>query len=104
MDMVVVLIGVAWLAIVAVLVAGAVNAFRKGWSNDAPLPLFRELERRGSTPERAGELLGAGQLAHAARRCTYCVTRWECEHGPAPAYCPNEEILRRVSARGALPG
>ena len=97
MDMGSVLLGVAWLAIGAVLVAGMVDSFRRVWSADAPLPLFREIERRGLTPASAEVAVGMARLAGAVRRCTLCSARPQCEHGDAPLDCPNEEILRRAA-------
>ena len=97
MDMGSVLVGVAWLAIGAVVVAGIVDSFRKACSSTAPLPLFREIERRGLTPARAEDTVGMTQLAGAVRRCVLCSARPQCEHGDAPLDCPNEEILRRAA-------
>jgi len=97
MDPVSVLIGVAWLAIGAAMLAGTVGSFRKAWSSEARLPLFREMERRGLTPERAEDAVGMTQLACATRRCTFCAQRPRCERGAAPLDCPNEEVLRRSS-------
>ena len=97
MDTVGVLIGMAWLAIGAVMLAGTVGAFRKAWSSGAPLPLFRELARRGHTPERAEDAVGMTQLACAMRRCTFCAARQQCERGVAPVDCPNEDLLRRAA-------
>ena len=103
MDMSSVLLGVAWLAIGALLVAGIVDSFRRIWSSDAPLPLFREIERRGLTPARAEDAVGMTQLVGAVRRCTLCPARPQCEFGPAPLDCPNEEILRRAAGREVSP-
>lgn len=97
MDIGSVLVGVGWLAVGAVLVAGIVDSFRRAWSSGAPLPLFREIERRGLTPARAEEAVGMTQLAGAVRRCTFCSARPQCEHGDAPHDCPNDEILRRAA-------
>jgi len=101
MDPVGILIGMAWLVIGVVMLAGAVVSLRKGWSSDAPLPLFREMKRRGLTPERAQDAVGATQLASAVRRCTYCRARPQCERDETPVDCPNEEVLRRASASPA---
>jgi hypothetical protein len=103
MDMGSVLVGVAWFAIGAVLVAGIVDSFRKVRSSTAPLPLFREMERRGLTRPRAEDTAGMTQFAGAVRRCLFCSARPQCEHGDAPLDCPNEDILRRAADREDSP-
>lgn len=93
MDPVAVLVVLFWLAIAVVATALLLDSFRKALSSDAPLPLFRKLERRGLTLDRVESEIGMAHFAGAVRRCVLCRARRQCERGEA-VDCPNEELFR----------
>ena len=96
MDLMTGLVAAGWVAILLVLVAGIVNAWRRVFSSDAPLPFFSRVEARGQTLAGIEEAIGLDGLVGAVRRCALCRERPQCEHGAA-VDCPNEGILRRAA-------
>jgi hypothetical protein len=102
-HLVTILIGAAWLGILGMLIWGIVSGWREPFLRDAPLPLFRLLERDGLTLARAEEAVGVGELARAARRCGSCAARTACETGVLggwlgrrPLGCPNASLFDRA--------
>lgn len=109
-DLVTVLIGAAWLGILAVVGWGVVTGWRRQLADDGPLPLFRLLERAGVSAAQARTVLGVQDLAHATRSCALCASRTACEIGVAqkwlderPAGCPNAGLFDRLSAARQSP-
>ena len=90
------LIGALWALCAAVLIWGVVDALRKGLGGDGSLPWFDQLARRGLTPVRAEQAVGAEQLARAVRRCVLCRERAACSAGQ-PVDCPNASTLERLT-------
>ena len=95
MDVATGLMGVAWLAIAAMLLWGVVNAVRRALWDSAPLPFFVMLERRGLNARQVEAAAGAGGIARALRRCAYCAGRFDC--GQREVDCPNEALIRHVT-------
>jgi hypothetical protein len=60
MDIATGLIGVAWLAIAALLLWGFVDSLRRALNDRAPLPFFVMLERRGLTATQVEAAAGSG--------------------------------------------
>jgi hypothetical protein len=95
MDVATGLIGVAWLAIAAMLLWGVVDGVRRALSERTPLPFFAMLERRGLNARQVEAAAGAGGVARALRRCAYCAGRFDC--GRREVECPNEALIRHVT-------
>ena len=95
MDLTLVLIGLAWLAIALVLVCGATVSLYRLFSVAEPLPFFVMLERRGLNALQLEAAVSAGGIARALRRCALCASRRDC--GRRPVECPNEALMRYVS-------
>lgn len=96
-------IGLAWLAILGVLAwGGAVELWRRARSRQR-LPFFGMLERSGLTLVQAEELAGFEGLADAASRCASCgmgqacrrALRWGWLGFESPT-CPNAAFFARV--------
>ena len=94
MDASLVTWSIVWLAIAGMLLWGIVAGWRTALRNDAPLPFFGMIERRGLTLRQMEEAVGMDELARAVRRCTFCAARSDC--GRHPVCCPNEPLLRRA--------
>lgn len=98
------LIGAAWLAIFVMLVWGVLSGWRRRLrEEDAPLPVFRLLERDGLSLARLEDAFGVGELASAAARCASCAARTSCQAGvpggwlgTRPAGCPNATLFERA--------
>lgn len=96
----------AVLAVGALLAFGLATAWRRVTQDDAPLPMFDMLRRRGLAPEWIEAAAGTEAMAHAVRRCALCSAKQECRQRaatgiPAPADCPNSNLFAQVSARRA---
>jgi hypothetical protein len=96
MDLTLVLIGIAWLAIALMLAFGTAVALYRVFSASAPLPFFVQLERQGLSALQLEAAVGAGGLARAVRRCALCEGRRECSHGRR-VECPNEALIKYVT-------
>jgi hypothetical protein len=96
MDIALVLIGVAWLAIAAMLLWGLADGLRKVFRTPGPLPFFTMLQRYGLTLAQLEHAVGPHALGLAVRRCASCTGRFNC--GSAAVRCPNEPLFLR--ARG----
>lgn len=95
MDVTLVMIGAAWLAIALVLAWGAIASVYRLLSAPARLPIFEMLERRGLNAVQLAAAAGAGGVARALRRCATCPGRRHC--GRRPVACPNEALIRYLS-------
>jgi hypothetical protein len=105
-NMVTILIGAAWMAILGMLVWGVLSGWRRQMLSDLPLPFFRLLGRDGLTLAQAEAAVGVNELANAASRCATCASRGACEAGVLggwlgrrPAGCPNGSLFDRLSGR-----
>ena len=100
-DIVSSLIAAAWMGIAAILAWSLFQAARRVRNQDADVPFFRVLGRRGVTLTQAEEAVGIAELSHAVRRCVLCrdneACRADSSHaGHAEADCPNASMLKRV--------
>lgn len=109
-DMVTVLIGAAWLGILAVVAWGVVSGWRRQLADDGPLPLYRLLARSGVSAMQAEAALGIEDLARATRSCALCASRTTCDSGltggwlgERPAACPNAGLFERLGVAGRAP-
>ena len=99
-DLTLVVMGMAWLAIGGVLVWGVVDGLRRVLADSSPLPFFAALDGRGLTLARVQAAVGLGEVARAVRRCARCPSRSGCA-GHARD-CPNQPVFFRAQgARGA---
>src|SRR5687768_5867352 len=96
MDVTLILIGIAWLAIALTLAWGAVVALYRLFSTSAPLPFFLLLERQGLNALQLEAAVGAGGVARALRRCALCDGRRECSRGRRDE-CPNEALIKYIT-------
>lgn len=96
MNIVLSLIGAAWLAIALMLVWGvAVTLYRLvRWSR--PLPFFAMIERHGLNCDQMERAVGADALARALSRCADCTRRQSC--AGELAGCPNAPLFRHARA------
>jgi len=101
MDATTYVIGIAWAAILVMLVAGAVRGLARLYLRRPRLPFFAMLERRGLTFAQVEQAAGSEGLALALRRCADCSGRWDC--GARELECPNESLFARAR-RLARPG
>jgi hypothetical protein len=90
------LIGAAWLAIALALVWGVAVALHRlvRWSR--PLPFFAMIERHGLTCDQMERAVGADALARALRRCADCTRRRSCDGDLAA--CPNAPLFYHARA------
>lgn len=95
MDITVILIGVAWLAIALMLATGVALSLYRLFGAATPLPFFEMLERRGLNALQLEAAAGVGGIARALRRCALCKAQRDC--GRRPVDCPNEALFRHVS-------
>ena len=105
-DILTILIGAAWVAILGMLVWGIFSGWRRQLMSDLPLPIFGLLERDGVTLATAEAVIGINELARAASRCATCAARPSCELGgflrTRPKGCPNEPLFERLGRREVL--
>jgi hypothetical protein len=96
MNIVLGLIGAAWLAIALMLVWGvAVTLYRLvRWSR--PLPFFAMIERHGLSFGQMERAVSADALARALCRCADCTRRRSCTGDLAG--CPNAPLLHHARA------
>ena len=107
-DYVLMLIGLAWLAILAMLVAGAGVEARRLMRGREKAPFFGVLERRGLTLLQAEQAAGIRGVGEAASRCASCGVRDACRRalrwgwlGFAAPPCPNASFFARLVEGGA---
>lgn len=104
-DMVLLPIGIAWLAILGMLAGGAViglwhvlkaltGSTTRALLDDSPLPFFARLQSRALTVEQIEVAVGIHRLALAVRRCVFCSLRPGCAGNAAG--CPNDGLFARV--------
>jgi len=104
-DMALLPIGVAWLAVLGMLAGGAaIGLWRvlkalagtatRAPLDDSPLPFFAMLQSRGLTVEQLESAVGIQALALAVRRCVFCSLRRACAGNAAG--CPNDGLFSRV--------
>ena len=94
MDIELIVIGIAWVAILLMLAGGlAVSLARLVDIGDVQ-PFFVMLERKGLNALQLEAAVGAGGVARALRRCARCQARRDCEHRTVE--CPNEPLLAYV--------
>ena len=90
----------AWVALGALLLYGAFDA----WRRVEPLPFFQVLKRYGLSVTQAEEAAGREALTAALRRCELCNDRKACARvlavdwlGRGPVACsPNAKFFERV--------
>lgn len=93
MDIVLGLLGTAWLAIVVMLAWGAVVALVR-LARTPPLPFFAVVERHGLSFDEMERAVGADALVRALRRCADCNRRWNCAGDLAD--CPNAPLFHHA--------
>ena len=97
MNIELILIGMAWVAIALMLAWGAVVGLYRLFAGEAaPLPFFVMLERQGVNALQLEAAVGAGGMARAVRRCALCVGRRDCARGRR-VDCPNEALMKYVA-------
>lgn len=106
-DFALMLIGLAWLAILGMLAWGAAAELPWRMRRSEKAPFFGVLERRGLTLTQAEEIAGFHGVCEAARRCASCGARDACRRalrwgslGFAAPPCPNAAFFARVSGSG----
>lgn len=108
-DYALMLIGLAWLTILAVLVGGACIEASRLVRRPEKAPFFRVLERHGLTLLQAEQAAGFMGVGEAASRCASCGVRDACRRalrwgrlGFTPPPCPNASFFAQV-AEGSKP-
>lgn len=96
MNIVLGLIGAAWLAIALMLVWGVAVALYRLVMGSRPLPFFAMIERHGLTCDQMERAVGADALARALSRCADCTRRHNCAGDLAG--CPNAPLLYHARA------
>ena len=96
MNIVIGLLGAAWLAILLMLAWGAAGGLYRLMQATRPLPFFALIERHGLTCERMERAVGADALARALRRCADCGRKRSCMGDLAG--CPNAPLFRHARA------
>lgn len=100
-NLVMVTVAAAWLAILSMLVYGAVSRWRVMMREDGRLPIFGMLARRGLALERLER--SPESFAVAVRRCAMCGDKARCGawldgRAASPALaCPNEAFLEAAA-------
>lgn len=97
MDITLVLVGAAWLAIALLLAGGVALGLYRIFARPPSVPFFVMLERRGLNALQVEAAAGVGGIARALRRCALCAGRRDCARGLRPVECPNEALIRHVS-------
>jgi hypothetical protein len=92
------LTGAAWLGVAAFLLWNAVACLRRASSQDANLPFFGMLGRRGVTVAQAEQAVGISEVSRAVRRCVFCRSNTACREHLSDE-CPNVTVLERASSR-----
>jgi hypothetical protein len=96
MNIELIALGMAWVAIALMLAWGAVVALYRLFADEAaPLPFFIMLERQGLNARQLEAAVGAGGVARAVRRCALCAGRGDCARGRR-VDCPNEALIKYV--------
>ena len=105
MDISLILIGLAWFAILAMLAGGAVMALQRLVRRPERALFFGRLERHGLTLVQAERDAGFWNLGQMAARCASCTTRNACRRalrwgsaGFALPPCPNKPFFVRMGA------
>jgi hypothetical protein len=96
MNIVIGLLGAAWLAILLMLAWGAAGALYRLLQATRPLPFFALIERHGLTYERMERAVGAAAVARALSRCADCTRRQSCAGDLAG--CPNAPLFHHARA------
>jgi hypothetical protein len=95
MDIVLGLLGAAWLAIMLMLAWGAVVALVR-LARTPPLPFFAMVERHGLSFDEMERAVGADALVRALGRCADCTRRESCSGELAG--CPNAPLFHHARA------
>lgn len=108
-DYALMLIGLAWLAILAMLVGGASIEASRLARRPEKAPFFRVLARHGLTLLQAEQAAGFTGVGEAASRCASCGVRDACRRalrwgrlGFTAPPCPNASFFAQV-AEGSKP-
>lgn len=96
MNIVIGLIGAAWLAVALMLVWGAAVALYRLVQAARPLPFFVMIERHGLSCDQMERAVGTDALARALSRCADCTRRRSCDG--VLAGCPNAPLFRHARA------
>ena len=106
-DYALMLVGLAWLAILAMLAGGVVVETLRLMHGPEKAPFFGALERRGLTLLEAEQAVGVRGVGEAASRCASCGVRDPCLRalrwgwlGFAAPPCPNAAFFARVAEGG----
>ena len=97
------LIGAASVGVAAFLVWNVLACLQRARSQDADLPFFGMLARRGVTVAQAEEAAGIPEVSRAVRRCVFCRSNEACRAELAGSQsashdhdCPNAGLIERV--------
>lgn len=108
LDYVLLLAGLAWLAILAMLAGGASLEALRSLRRPQKAPFFGVLERHGVSLLQAEQAAGFRTLSEAASRCASCAVRQACRRalrwgrlGFGAPPCPNDSFFARIRG-GAL--
>jgi hypothetical protein len=93
MNIVLGVLGAAWLAIMLMLAAGAIVALVRLATTYRPLPFFALVERHGLSLDEMERSVGPDALARALRRCADCVRVRTC--AGELSGCPNLDLLHK---------
>lgn len=107
LDSALVVIGLAWLAILAMLAAALILECGRCLRPAQRTPFFARLERRGVSLVQAEHMAGFAGLRDAAVRCASCGSAHSCRRalrwswlGFQPPQCPNAAFFARVGGEG----
>jgi hypothetical protein len=89
-----ILVGMAWVAVLAVVAGIGFIERRKFPLGRTPLPFLGMVQRQGLTIDEVGAVLSPQEMGAAVRACIGCPGRSACGAQAGP--CPNEALLRRV--------
>ena len=96
MNIVLGLIGIAWLAIALMLLGGAAVTLCRLVRGLRPLPFFAMVERHGLSFDQIERAVGADALGRALHRCADCDRRRSCTGNLAG--CPNAPLFHHARA------
>ncbi|HEU4351394.1 MAG TPA: hypothetical protein VFR66_05925 [Burkholderiales bacterium] len=96
MNIVIGMLGAAWLAILLMLAWGAAGALYRLLQATRPLPFFALIEHHGLSLDEMERAVGADALARALRRCADCTRRRSCDGDLAA--CPNAPLFYHARA------